>query len=110
MPSSHGVTNFSSRGPGAVMRRAVTHEASAARDAPTAGAPSARLLAIRAPAIFLLRSIPPSAQGTQTPSIVRSAREVGRDQFWATRAPEVKARRVKGIALGSGGIKATLKT
>ena len=40
--SSQGVTNFLSRGPGAVMRRAVTEAASVANDAPMAGTPSAR--------------------------------------------------------------------
>ena len=40
-PSSQGVTNFRSRGPGAVMRRAVTQAARVVKVAPAIGAPSA---------------------------------------------------------------------
>jgi hypothetical protein len=46
------MTNFLSRGPGAVMRRAVIQ---AARGTPATGVPSASPLAIRPPATFLPR-------------------------------------------------------
>src|SRR5919202_7014699 len=61
MPSSQGVTNLSSRGPGAVIRRAVTHEAKAARQAPATGAQSAIPLAMSLLTTRLLRSVPPTA-------------------------------------------------
>jgi hypothetical protein len=55
-PSSQGVTNLRSRGPGAVMRRAVAHALSAANEAPAADAPNASPFPVRpfAPCLLLV--------------------------------------------------------
>src|ERR687898_528368 len=76
MPSSQGVTNLPSRGPGAVIRRAVTHEAKAARDAPATGAPSAIPLARSLLTTRLLRSVlSPAGLESRNLSISRLTQE-----------------------------------
>jgi hypothetical protein len=87
-PSSQGVTNFRSRGPGAVMRRAVTQALSAVNEVAAADAPNASPFPVRPFAPCLLLASPRYGYGTRTPSIRASygrraktkfkRREVGR--------------------------------
>src|SRR5829696_779812 len=68
-PSSQGVTNFRSRGPGALMRRAVLQAARAVKVAPAIGAPSTSPVPICPFALCLLLDSLRLAYGMRPPSI-----------------------------------------